>query len=226
VQAGVAPGVTKIQLNQVVFAKPYMQTLHFKGFLVCSQDFSGALFSEECGQGAGSPRTNCDIIDVGPCVDNPVLPGQRIGGQAGNAPQFDFYPSSDYPQTIIVELSWTPTVGAATTGALWTPVGKNWACTPTCHGDNVMNDDSAHFGNCATSPSYIRDDKNVQDPKLNLTASTRITTFTWACGKGGTIPYDIEVNQEYQEFVTLSYVLPLPDDWSFVKGSTDPFAGS
>lgn len=231
VKAGVAPGVTKIQLNQVVFSKPYLETFHFKGFLVCSQDFSGKLFSEECGQGVGAP------CETDPVTHTPVPPPgcSRVGGQAGNAPQFDFYPTSDHPQSLIVELAWTPTVGAATTGALWTPVAKNWVCDPTCNGVNVANDDNAHFGNCATSPSYIRDDKNVQDPKLNLTAATKITTFTWACGKGGAIPpvpvvgqvgYDIELNQEFQEFVTLSYILPLPDDWSFIKGSPDPFTGS
>jgi hypothetical protein len=210
VKAGVAPPVTKIQLNQVVFAKPYLETLKFQGFLVCSQDFDGALFSEECGQGVGVP-----------CQVPPPYGCNRLGTQSGNAPEYDFYASADHPQSMIVELTWQPTIGAATTGALWTIVETNFACDPTCSGDAVLPDD---FGHCRTSPMYLRNDEAVQ--KANLTAAIKVSTFTWACGKGGTIPYDLEVNQEYSEYVTMSYVLPLPADWSFVQGSPDPFAGA
>jgi hypothetical protein len=220
VVAGVRdPKDVKIQLTQVVFDKPYMETLKFNGFLTCSQDFAGVLVSEECGEGVGSPRTTCDEGLPPPCVDNPVLPGQRIGHQDGNTPQFDFYPSAKRIQSLVVELNWQPTVGVVTTGQLWTVVATNFYCTPTCGGDNVINYDK--FDNCAKSPSYLRDDKNVQS--LNLTTSTRISTFTWACGGGGTVPYDLEFQQKYEEYVTMSYVLPLPDGWSFIKGDKNPF---
>lgn len=203
------PPSQKILLQRTIFAQPYMETLSFDGFIACSQDFDGSLFSEECGEGAGVP---CAV---------PVAGCQRIGRQAGNKVQFDFYPSANSVQSLIVELSWEPTIGAATTGALWTVVATEFVCDPFCGGENVMNYDNEHFGNCATTPSYIRQNENLA--KLNLTTETKISTFTWACGKGGTVPYDIQVNQKFQEFVTMSYYLPLPEGWSFVAGDPDPF---
>ena len=203
------PKPLKLQLTRVILANPYKETFVFDGFIACSQDFSGSLFSEECGEGVGVPGVG------------------RVGGQSNNNVQYDFYPSVDNPKSILVELAWEPTVGAATTGALWTIVATDFVCDPTCSGTEVMNYggnkyEGDDFGNCATNPSYIRQDDYVQT--LNLTASTMISTFTWACGKGGSIPYDIEVNQQFKEFVTLSYYLPLPAGWSVVNGDPDPFA--
>ncbi|MEK6975375.1 MAG: carboxypeptidase-like regulatory domain-containing protein [Candidatus Thermoplasmatota archaeon] len=203
------PKAIKLQLNRVIAANPYKETLQFDGYIACSMDIAGSLFSEECGEGVGVP---CGV---------PMFGCQRVGGQANNNVQFDFYPSVDLPKSILVELNWDPTIGAVTTGALWTVVETEFVCDPTCHGKNVMNSDDEHFGNCATSPSYIREDEHVQT--LNLTATTMISTFTWACGNGGTVPYDLELNQQFQEFVTLSYYLPLPEGWSFVNNDPDPF---
>ncbi len=204
VVAGVRdPKDVKVQLNQVVFSKPYLETVKFIGFIACSQDFNGQLFSEECGEGVGVPGVG------------------RVGGQADNKVLYNFFPSVNAPQSMIVEDVWTPTIGAATTGALWTIVAKDFVCDPFCGGTEVMNYQGASFGNCATSPSYIRNDANVQ--KLNLTSATQISTFTWACGKGGVLPYDLEFQQKFEEFVTMSYVLPLPADWSFVRASPNPF---
>lgn len=215
------PKALKLQLVRTILANPYKETLQFEGYIACSQDFSGFLFSEECGEGAGVP---CEV---------PVYGCQRVGGQSNNKVRFDFAPAVDYPQSLIVELTWEATVGTATTGALWTIVATDFVCDPTCGGKEVMNYgggkyDGDDFGNCATNPSYIRQDDYVQtlngtDGKPDLKAGTVITTWTWACGKGGAIPYDLELNQGFREFVTMSYYLPLPEGWSFVAGDPDPF---
>ncbi|MFA5943871.1 MAG: carboxypeptidase-like regulatory domain-containing protein [Candidatus Thermoplasmatota archaeon] len=224
VAAGVAdPAPVKFLLTRVILANPYMTTEKFDGYIVCSQDFSGSLFSEECGEGVGVP---CDA------AGQPVPPPgcTRVGGQGNNQVQYDFFPGADNVKSLIVELVWEPTIGAATTGALWTIVMTEFACDPTCGGENVMNNGPDQFGNCATGPSYIREDEHVQG--LNLTTAMKISTFTWACGKGGAVPplpvvgevgYDIELNQKFQEFVTISYYLPLPEAWSFVNGDVSPF---
>jgi hypothetical protein len=232
------PKSVKLQLTRVILANPYKETLHFEGYIFCSQDFSGALFSEECGEGAGVP---CAVPLTGTPV--PVVGCQRLGGQSNNNVQYDFYPAVDYPKSLLVELNWEPTVGAATTGALWTIVATDFICDPTCGGKEVMNYggekyEGDTFGNCATGPSYIRQDDYVQtlngtDGKPDLKAGTRISTFTWACGKNKTLPpdpvfgfqpgYDIELQQKFDEFVTISYYLPLPEAWSFVAGDPDPF---
>ncbi len=201
------PKALKFQLIRTILEEPYLETLSFDGFIVCSQDFNALLFSEECGEGVGMP------------CESPVSGCERVGGQGQNNVQFDFFVSSDAPKSMVVELAWDPTIGAATTGALWTTVSTDFACDPSCDGNDVMNHEP--FGNCATNPSYIRDDDGWKKMKLNTT--TKISTFTWACGKGGTVPYDLQLNQKFQEFVTISYYLPLPEGWSFVNESPYPF---
>jgi hypothetical protein len=55
-----------------------------------------------------------------------------------------------------------------------------------------------------------------------LNATTKISTFTWA--SPSSTPIGLVLNQEYQVFASAFYYLPAPADWSFVKGSPDPFA--
>jgi hypothetical protein len=204
VKAGVAPAVTKVQLNQLVFAKPYMTTLKYKGFIVCSLNavfpVVGGILSEECGEGVGVP-----------CTQDPV-PCGREGGQANNHIQFDFSVDNTNVKTIVVEQYWVPTSEAGK--AFYTPVSLDWKCDPTCSGKTFLELNGP-------SPLLGRLEGDTLDA-LKLNATTKVSTFTWA--SPATTPIGVVLNQDFEEFVSSSYYLPLPADWSFVKGSTDPFA--
>ncbi len=208
VVAGVKdPPVTKIQLNQVIFGKPYLLTQKFKGFIECSLDLAGSLFSEECGEGVGVPGVG------------------RVGGFETNQVQTDFFVSSNNPQSLVIETVWTPTVGAATTGHLRIIVATDFICDPICGGDffydSLSENDADGVSGCPASPVLQRSDEAIQE--LNLTTETRISHFVWACGEGGTVPLDLQLGQSYEIYITNSFILPLPADWSFVAGSPDPF---
>jgi hypothetical protein len=67
------------------------------------------------------------------------------------------------------------------------------------------------------------------DKAENITVDTAITVFTWANPDTvdpvtGDVPLATVIqNQPYQVFVTKSYVLPMPEGWSFVNNDPDPF---
>lgn len=217
VQAGVKePTPLKVLLTRQVFENPYMETLTFDGFIVCSANvvlpLLGGLLSEECGEGVGSPRTTCDIIGHPNCVANPVMPGQRIGGQGTNNVQYDFTVANGGIKTIIVEQVWKPTSEAGK--AFYTPVSTEWSCVPFCGGKRIVLMEGP-------SPLLGRiDEEKIVD--LNLTpAETLITTFTWASPE--TTPVGATLNQAYKVFVSNFYYVPAPEAWSFIAGSPDPF---
>lgn len=206
VVAGVAdPAPVKFLLTRVILQNPYYTTLKFDGFIVCSTNVgapgAGYLLSEECGEGVGVE-----------CVD-PNVPCGRVGGQGNNFVQFDFVVESDQAKSLIVEQVWEPTSEAGK--GLYSPVSLNWFCDPVCGGDTFLTIDGE-------SPTYgYAGNATLAD--LELTTNTTISVFTWA-SPAGTTGASLTLNQPYQEFVTISYFLPLPEGWSFVKGDPDPFA--
>jgi hypothetical protein len=221
VQAGVTPKVTKIQLTQLVFAKPYTQTLKFKGFIVCSLG-TGVSASEECGEGVGVP-----------CVQDPV-PCGRVGGQGNNKVQYDFEVDGPFLRTLVIEQVWQPNSEA--TGKFYTVApAVNWTCNPVCGGTemNVARGASPLLSRIeadGAGTAYTSANKTV-----HFTASTRFSTFTWpdwdACGSGSGITgnptcltqFNYAANQEFSLFVSSFYYLPAPGGWSFVKGDAAPF---
>lgn len=225
VVAGVAdPVPVKFLLTRVILANPYMTTEKFDGFIACSAGHAEVGYSEECGEGVGSPADSCFIINHPPsCVPNPVMPGERIGGQDNNHVQYDFTIENHEVKTIVVELSWKPTSEAGQ--ELLTYVSTNWLCDPFC-GGNVFVDAGG------PSPLILRADNAtlegmIAEGTMNTTAP--ITVFTWANPYASdpvthTAPMaTVVLNQGYQLFVSKSYYLPLPEAWSFVQGSPNPF---
>ena len=226
VVAGVAePAPVKFLLTRVILANPYLTTEKFDGFIVCSAGHSEIGYSEECGEGAGSPADSCFIIDHPPqCVANPVNPGERIGGQGNNYVQYDFTIENFDVKTIIVELSWEPTSEAGQ--ELLTYVSTNWLCDPFC-GGNVFVDGGG------PSPLLLRADNATLEEMISegtMNTSAPITVFTWANPYAsdpatGMVPMaTVVLNQAYQVFVTKSYYLPLPPEWSFIAASPNPFS--
>lgn len=232
------PQALKLQLTRLIFAQPYATTEKFEGYIVCSAGHGFVGYSEECGEGAGSPADTCFLVDeapvIGPlpCVPNPVFPGERLGGQGNNNVQYDFYVDQDDVRTIVVEMVWEPTAQTAASGQLLTYVSTDWLCDPFCGGNVFVRGGSG-------SPMYLRADvlngtaSNTTACDCgtadNITTSTKITAFTWA-NPDTTDPVTGEVplatvilQQSYTMFVTKSYVLPLPDQWSFVGESPPPF---
>lgn len=209
VVAGVLdPPDVKLQLQRTIFAQPYITSEKFDGFIVCSAGHSLVGYSEECGEGVGTP-----------CVQPPI-PCGRVGGQANNHIQYDFYVDNPSVQTILVELNWEPTAQTAASGQLLTYVSTGWVCDPFCGGNTFVT-------GAGPSPLYIRADNDTVSG-LKLNATSKITAFTWAnpdtTDPTGTAPTpSLILNQPYQLFVTKSYYLPLPADWSLVKGDAPPF---
>ncbi len=230
------PAPVKLQLLRQIFATPYMTNEKFEGYIVCSAGHVFVGYSEECGEGVGSPEQTCSIPDsLGipgvPCVDNPVMPGERIGGQGNNNVQYDFLVDSVMVSTIQVEMIWEPTVSTAASGELLTYVSTQWVCDPFCGGHTFVRGGSG-------SPMLLRADvvngtaHNVTAcdcDEAALTPEDLITVFTWANPDTvdpvtGEVPLATVIqNQAYHAFIIKSYVLPLPEGWSFVAGDPNPF---
>jgi hypothetical protein len=209
------PPAVKIQLIRQIFAKPYMVTLKFDGFIVCSVNTVGFL-SEECGEGVGVPRRTCDVAG-GPCVDNPVLPGQRLGKTAGNKVQFDVPITEAGLAGIVFEKIWKPTSEAGT--ELYTPIGLDWRCDPFCHWTKITSGGKT-VEMKGGSPQYFQIGQEAIT-KNKIEVGKNVTMFTWAGSFED--PAGVALNQAYQDYMSLSYYLPLPEGWSFVKGDKDPF---
>lgn len=199
VVAGVAdPPAVKLQLTRVVFEEPYLQTVKFDGFIVCSANVVIAL-SEECGEGVGVP-----------CEVPPPVGCQRHGGQGNNAAQFDFTIGAG-AKTVVIEQVWTPTSEAGT--AFYSPISTGWSCLPVCSG-NVMAEMEGE------SPLYaVLDEETLVDNEV-VPDTTNITVFTWASREFT----GVLLNQQYQVFATTFHYLPAPEGWSFVRGDPNPFA--
>src|ERR1051326_5769130 len=169
VVAGVSnPPAVKIQLQRLISQTPYLQTLKFDGFIVCSIH-TPVVLSEECGEGVGSPNTTCDEGLPPPCVANPVFPGQRVGHNADNYIQFNFQPDVGL-KSMALEQVWDATSTAGS--ELYTPVGVHWLCAPNCGWDSVTE-----LNGVSPTYAYVGSD---QITKLNITAGENVTMFTWA----------------------------------------------
>jgi hypothetical protein len=198
VVAGVAdPPAVKLQLTRIVFENPYVQTLKFDGFIVCSANLVVVL-SEECGEGVGVP-----------CEVPPPVGCQRQGGQGNNNAQFDFTVAAGI-KTVVIEQVWTATSEAGS--AFYSPISTEWSCLPVCSG-NVMTEMEGE------SPLYaVLDNETLEDNEI-VPDTTVISVFTWASREStGAL-----LNQQYQVFATGFYYLPAPEGWSFVRGDANPF---
>lgn len=187
------PPAVKLQLLRTVFAEPYLQTLAYEGFIVCSANVQFVGYSEECGEGAGVPGVG------------------RVGGQDNNRVQFDFTVGAG-AQTVIAEQVWEPTSDAGR--AFYTPISTEWVCDPFCGGSRFIELDG---------PSPLRGEINatqLADHEV-LPDETVITMFTWASLESN--PVGVVLNQRFQNFVTVFYYLPAPEGWSFVGGSPNPY---
>ncbi len=190
------PKAVKIQLLRSVFANPYIETLQFDGFIVCSANavfpLIGGVLSEECGEGVGVPGVG------------------RVGGQGNNNVQYDFTVANG-ARALVVEQVWEATSAAGS--ALYSPISTEWVCDPLCGGNTFATIEGS-------SPTYKMLNNDTIDP-LNLTSDRVISIFTWA--SPDTTPIGVTLNQKYTNFVTVFYYLPAPEGWSFVQGSPNPF---
>ena len=191
------PKPLKVQLIRTVFAQPYMQTLQYDGFIVCSANvvlpLLGGLLSEECGEGVGVPGVG------------------RVGGQGNNNVEYDFYVDGPGLKSMVVEQSWEATSDAGK--GLYSPISTDWLCDPFCGGHTFAEIEG-------TSPTYRFIDNATLEP-LNLTKDTAVSIFTWA--SPATTPIGVVLNQKYTDYVSLFYFMPAPEGWSFIQGSPNPF---
>ncbi len=219
VEAGVErPPAIRFQLTRLINAEPYTSTQQLNGYIFCSSNAGapgvGSFYSEECGEGVGVPRSSCFLANHPPqCVDNPVMPGERLLKNPSNAPGQEWYVDSAHAKSFVIEQMWEPSVevGANGGGQFRTFYGVNWVCDPFCGDDHrfgvaVMN-----------SPLYAQVTAEQLDA-LNYTTETRFTTFTYAADSPG-----VMLEQPYELFLTTSYVLPVPEGWSFINGDEKPF---
>lgn len=201
------PESKRILLTRTVFAEPYMQTLQYDGFIVCSVNLV-VLLSEECGEGVGVPDEECVPI-TGPCAPIPPPGGSRVGGQSNNNVQFDFTIGAG-AQTVIVEKVWEFTSEAGK--ALYSPISTEWSCLPSCSGNGITSMDGE-------SPLYASFDNATILEEEIIPDTTVISVFTWASPSyTGAV-----ANQRYTDYVSVFYYVPAPEGWSLVAGDADPF---
>ncbi len=209
VVAGVAtPEAVRVLLTRVINDTPYSLTLKFDGFIYCSMNVVGA-YAEECGEGVGYP---CELPPtVYSC-------GDRVGKNGANKVEQEWYLDNDVASSMIIESVWKPTLqlSADASGKLRTFASVNWLCDPWC------GDDYRFANHVSESPSYIA--INLDDHRAALEAmdpplgpEMRMTTFHYAADNPG-----VTLEQPYEEFVSLFYVLPAPEGWSFIGGDEHP----
>jgi hypothetical protein len=205
VVAGVAdPPAVKLLLTRVVFENPYLQTLKYDGFVVCSTNVVtpfGALLSEECGEVVG---VDCVV---------PVVGCTRVGGQGNNEVQFDFTIGAG-TKSVVIEQVWEPTSEAGT--GFYSPVSTEWSCLPVCSGNRMIELQGSSPLRGVLDEAMLADFEIVPD-------STIISIFTWADPGNQASPASVLLNQPFQNFVTTFHYLPAPEGWSLVAGSPNPF---
>ncbi len=103
-------------------------------------------------------------------------------------------------------------------------MATEFVCDPVCrYDDNIDNKAGA-------SPLILRDgdgeqgtryftepDRNLTD--LDVTPETRFSVFVWASDEQTGVLFQ----QPFEAFITASYHLPLPKEWSFAAGDEKPF---
>jgi hypothetical protein len=175
-----------LQLTLPASQAPYATVAKFDGFVVCSVGAS-VIFSEECGEGVGTP--------VG-----------RFGKQDNNRIRYDFQAESPSLKTLVVEQAWEPTSEAGK--EMLVLLNTAWTCEPACGGDAVG--DGSMQG---PSPLLLRVDEAGLAPHLEDPA-TVFTTYTLA--RNDATQANVLLNQPFQLFVTQFYREAAPEGWSFV----------
>ena len=94
---------------------------------------------------------------------------------------------------------------------LYTVLATNWTCDPSCGGNELGE---AKTGSPLTIRYDIEEGRAGAQP---VTPELQFSVFTWAQTDGA----GAAVNQQYDVYVTLSYVLPLPEGWKL--GDPEPF---
>lgn len=220
VTEGTAP-ITKLQLSRLVFESPYTSQVHLRGYLSCSSN-AGGIIAEECGEGAGVP---CSAPVIG---DVPVIGCQRLGGAPDNVPEATFFTDGGPVKTIQAEVVWEPTLvvgNGIQEGGFTTIMATHFVCDPVCRYEDSLDDKVGH------SPLIMRTNDgdqggsyftapDVQIEDANITAETPVSVFIWTSDEDlAAVTFD----QPFEVFVTVAYVLPLPEDYVFIEDGAPPF---
>ncbi len=196
VVAGVSnPDAVKIQITKLTDQEPAFSTTKYDGYIFCSANVVIAL-SEECGEGVGIPGVG------------------RVGGNPDNRAQVDFFLDGPNGQSLIVEAVWEPslTLGAGGQGGGFNMgIYTDFSCDPVCGWSHAVDRKNSK------SPMYLRNDANFAEKGFDQ--DTAFSTFTWAASD----ETGVLLEQRFTVFVTQSYVLPMPEGWSFVNSDPAPF---
>ncbi len=205
VKAGVkTPDAVKIQLTRLTDQDPYINTEVYEGYIFCSANVVIAL-SEECGEGVGVPGAG------------------RIGGNPDNNAQIDFSIQSADAKTLIAEAVWEPSLslaaGGSQSGGFNMGIYTDFSCDPFCGWAQQVDRKNG------VSPLYLRSNHeegyggDVDFLTAGFNEDTKFSTFTWAAAD----ETGVLIEQPFTVYVTSSYLLELPVDWSFVNGDANPF---
>ncbi len=204
------PDAVKIQLTRLTDQTPRAVTNVYDGYLFCSINVVVPevtyLLSEECGEGVG-------VDGVG-----------RVGGNENNVAQIDFYIESADAKTMMAEVVWDPSIAIGVTGAFNMGIYTDFLCNPSCGWDKQIDRKNGN------SPLILRSDDGESSGQgmagdipsfadAGFTEETVFSTFTWASSEES----GVLLEQPFKVFQTTSYLLPLPETWSYVNGDTDPF---
>lgn len=175
-----------LQFSFTAGEAPYKTVVKYDGFVVCSLGIS-LIFSEECGEGVGTP--------VG-----------RFGKQGNNAIRYDFVAEDPSLKTIVLDLVWTPTSEAGC--EMLYLFNTAWTCEPAC-GGNAVGAGSVQ----GPSPLLLRVDEADLSPHLQDPA----TVFTtYALARNDISQVNILLNQPFQLFVSTFYREPAPEEYSLL----------
>lgn len=178
-----------LQLTLPASEAPYATVVKYDGFVVCSLGVS-LIFSEECGEGVGTP--------VG-----------RYGKQDNNHIRYDFQAESPSLKTLVVEQAWEPTSDAGKEMLVLLRTG--WTCEPACGGDAVGEGSMQ-----GPSPLLLRvDEADLAEPLKD--PATVFTTYTLA--RNDATQANVLLNQPFQLFVSTFYREAAPEGYSFVAGA-------
>lgn len=186
---GAQPPKVVLRFTFTAQQAPYTVLGKFDGYVACSLGVS-VIFSEECGEGVGSPAG-------------------RFGKQGNNAIRYDFSADSPDLRTVVVEQAWEPTSEAGREMRVLFATG--WTCEPACSGEAVGEGSMQ-----GPSPLLMRADEEDLEPFL-ADPATVFTTYTLARNDASQV--NVLLNQGFQLFVSQFYRAPAPEGYSFVASN-------
>ncbi len=199
VEAGVTPELVRVQIDQLFDQQPFVVREKFEGYFQCAYNFA---VSSTC------VNDYTRIDPTGTC------PGGCLKELSSLVDNREYVTAIDANwATINIELTWEASLaGTANTMGLTVSyydrvgAGHNWG---SFSGEEPMI--------ARLDVTAVGGDESVFPDRIPYSGLDDFFVFM-AAGEG-----QVAVGQSFEVFQTTSYIAPLPEGYSFVKGDPDPF---